>query len=1002
MPDVAKLKKRALEYEQKKQFDKALDTYTQVLAELDEHVDEADVALYNRVGDLLLRRGDVSEAVDHYEKAVDLYTDGGFFNNAIALCNKILRNAPGRNSIYYKLGKISARKGFINDAKQNFLEYADRMQKSGQLEEAFRALKEVADLCPDQDDIRLMLADQLVRKDRKSEAIEQLHALYDKFSAEGRSAEARATVDRMKALDPALEPKEVVRAAPTKGRDLVFLDVNYDEPSRPITSSAPVIAPEKPKTQWTVEHPTTPSATAAVPIEMPKIVSDEDIVIDLEAAQPSDVVPLSGLSHGAVLADDSSAGEDIVSNVDLGFITGFEESTVAQEESGTDVAPLEGLEPSSHLELPDDDALSPDGDVPSMLAEMELENPPLLELPSIEIEHATPSGGELPMLDVPFDDAEDDGASLGGSLTFLSIDAQAEVSALPELEAEEASEPMIEHVSEPASEPASLSDDFGDLSLDVERSPTLEIDAIVPDGGPPLPLLDLDDVDSATFDREHALSGLPMLDEEEMAPVSVDAVETQEETRTDREEIEEDEENEDEEEDTVELLWQTEAADEPSPIVPLEPLTTSPTSVSPTSVSPTPVAPHPVAPALSRAEQLRLDVAHAPVAWDLHRQLAEALLEQGDRAGGITELEATMFGYEREGNLAAASRSADELIRVEPDSVRYHQKRVEYAVRANDKPQLVDAYLCLAESLFRSGQLDKSRAVYGRVLELSPADVRASSALRELGVEIVHVEEQAPAPEMVNVTTEASEPHVEARHSRTEPVAPEAEHVPLALEVERTSSTLPIDEELFAALETTLPEPPRASVPVPPQRQPVAPSGDESFVNLSDWLREDEPPKSTRMVAAGEEEPQEQQDFADMLTKFKQGVTSNVDDTDHESHYDLGVAYKEMGLLDEAISEFQKALRGTEQRVRTYEALGQCFVEKRQYQIAMTILLRALNDAGASDDTLVGVLYLLGYASESLQKWEDAVGYYERVFTVDIQFRDVGDRLSAVERKARK
>src|SRR5690242_19427272 len=233
MSNVAKLKKRALEYEQKKQFDKALETYSQILDGLGEHVDEADVALYNRVGDLLLRRGDVSEAVDHYEKAVDLYTDGGFFNNAIALCNKILRNAPGRNSVYYKLGKISARKGFINDAKQNFLEYADRMQKAGQLEEAFRALKEFADPCPDQDDIRLMLADQLVRKDRKSEAIEQLHALYDKFSAEGRSAEARATVDRMKALDPALEPKETVRAAPAKTGDLIFLDVNYDPPKRP-------------------------------------------------------------------------------------------------------------------------------------------------------------------------------------------------------------------------------------------------------------------------------------------------------------------------------------------------------------------------------------------------------------------------------------------------------------------------------------------------------------------------------------------------------------------------------------------------------------------------------------------------------------------------------------------------------------------------------------------------------------------------------------------------
>jgi tetratricopeptide (TPR) repeat protein len=413
------------------------------------------------------------------------------------------------------------------------------------------------------------------------------------------------------------------------------------------------------------------------------------------------------------------------------------------------------------------------------------------------------------------------------------------------------------------------------------------------------------------------------------------------------------------------------------------------------SRTPAPALPvAPVAQTLSRAEQLRLDVAHAPAAWDLHRQLAEALLEQGDRPGGITELEAKMFGYEREGNLAAASRSADELIRVEPDSVRYHQKRVEYAVRANDKAQLVDAYLALAESLFRSGQLDKSRAVYGRVLELSPADARASSALRELGIDM-------EASEPVSVAAaEAPEPRVEAPQVAPEPIAPQAEQVPLAVEVERTSSTLPIDEELFAALETALPEPPRAAAPVPPQRPPIAASGDESFVNLSDWLREEEPPRSTRMVSAGEDEPQEQQDFAAMLTKFKQGVTSNVDDTDHESHYDLGVAYKEMGLLDEAISEFQKALRGTEQRARTYEALGQCFVEKRQYQIALTILQRALNDAGASDDTLVGVLYLLGYASESLQKWGDAVGYYERVFTVDIQFRDVGDRLSAVERKA--
>jgi tetratricopeptide (TPR) repeat protein len=1018
MPDVAKLKKRALEYEQKKQFDKALDTYTLVLAELDEHVDEADVALYNRVGDLLLRRGDVGDAVDHYEKAVDLYTDGGFFNNAIALCNKILRNAPGRNSVYYKLGKISARKGFINDAKQNFLEYADRMQKSGQLEEAFRALKEFADLCPDQDDIRLMLADQLVRKDRKSEAIEQLHALYEKFSAEGRSAEARATVDRMKALDPALEPKQSARPAPVK-RDLVFLDVNYDEPSRPITGvpvTSPSAPPAKAPTAWTVIHPTTPSETPTVAIEMPQIDSDEEILIDLEAARPDNVEELPGLSHGAMLPDDSDAvAESIVSHVDLGLITGFQDSAVADDRSDSNVAPLAELESHSHLEPPpQNDAASLGLSASSMIEDLELEQLSPVEMFPVEEDDDVQGTADLPMLDVVFDDLDD--TPLGGSLTFISLDAEpdtpmsliddmtpfagdvsdtpaaGEQAAEPDLEAsqefesEPEFEPQLEHTPEfelareletehepevaaestlasrRDSAPVPRSDDVGD-TIDLERAPTLEMDVIVPGEDPPVRMLDLDVESTSSFDAGEAFSGLPMLDAEQDASLP-----------------------QDEEDDAVELVWQTEPADEPQPIVPVPPRASAPVA----------------APPLSRLEQLHLDVSQHPAAWDLHRQLAEALLEEGDRAGGITELEATMFGYEREGDLANASRSADELIRVEPNSVRYHQKRVEYAVRANDKAQLVDAYLALAESLFRSGQLDKSRAVYGRVFELSPADPRAASALRELGVEVEALEaadETAPESEQAPESRRAADARTPTPISVG--TVPETAAHPLAVEVERTSSTLSIDDELFAALETALPEPPQRASLKPPARPPMAPSSDQNFVNLSEWLREDEPPKIARPADAAAHEPEEQQDFADMLTKFKQGVSSDVDETDHESHYDLGIAYKEMGLLDEAISEFQKALRGTEQRVRTYEALGQCFVEKRQYQIAMTILLRALNDAGADDETLVGVLYLLGYASESLQKWEDAVAYYERVFTVDIQFRDVGERLSAVERKAK-
>ena len=62
---------------------------------------------------------------------------------------------------------------------------------------------------------------------------------------------------------------------------------------------------------------------------------------------------------------------------------------------------------------------------------------------------------------------------------------------------------------------------------------------------------------------------------------------------------------------------------------------------------------------------------------------------------------------------------------------------------------------------------------------------------------------------------------------------------------------------------------------------------------------------------------------------------------------------------------------------------------------------RATQEPGVADDQLVGVLYLLGYASQALQRREEAAAYYQRVFAVDIQFRDVADRLNALEKAVR-
>src|SRR6266704_1268065 len=213
MSNVEKLKKKAAEFEQKKQFDRALEVYLQIIGQT-EGQEDRDVTVYNRVGDLYLRLNRTDQAVNYYEQAVDLYTEGGYLNNAIALCNKILRHAPARHQIYYKLGKISAKKGFNSDAKKNFLEYADRMHRAGKDGDAFKALQEFADLCPGQD----------------AEAIEQLQILHESLDSEGRTAEAEATVQRIQSLDPSVEPRRSKTPVKSDSGGLVFLDVGGSPP----------------------------------------------------------------------------------------------------------------------------------------------------------------------------------------------------------------------------------------------------------------------------------------------------------------------------------------------------------------------------------------------------------------------------------------------------------------------------------------------------------------------------------------------------------------------------------------------------------------------------------------------------------------------------------------------------------------------------------------------------------------------------------------------------
>ena len=183
-------------------MEKAIEQYTRILEELEGKPELADeLALFNKLGDLYVKQGDTAAAVEQYERAIDLYVEHGFPNSAIALCNKVLRNAPGRTHVYLKLAKLMMQRGFASEAKQNLLEYAERMQKAGKQEDAFHALKEFADLSPDKEEIRLIMADKMKKVARTDEANEQLSMIYQELQATGDEESDRDKLEKMRSID---------------------------------------------------------------------------------------------------------------------------------------------------------------------------------------------------------------------------------------------------------------------------------------------------------------------------------------------------------------------------------------------------------------------------------------------------------------------------------------------------------------------------------------------------------------------------------------------------------------------------------------------------------------------------------------------------------------------------------------------------------------------------------------------------------------------------------
>jgi tetratricopeptide (TPR) repeat protein len=170
----------------------------------------------------------------------------------------------------------------------------------------------------------------------------------------------------------------------------------------------------------------------------------------------------------------------------------------------------------------------------------------------------------------------------------------------------------------------------------------------------------------------------------------------------------------------------------------------------------------------------------------------------------------------------------------------------------------------------------------------------------------------------------------------------------------------------------------------------------DAYVDLYSFLAPDEDRVEASRFFIEETEPtgDEDRDFAELLSQFRKKLADHVPEDDAGSHYDLGLAFKEMGLLEDAINQFQVALRAGQDRLKVFEELGQCFLMKKQYNIAVKVLTRALTLGHGDEWELIGVYYHLGRAYEELGEFDSARDAYERVMGLDIRFRDVESRMA--------
>jgi tetratricopeptide (TPR) repeat protein len=391
-----------------------------------------------------------------------------------------------------------------------------------------------------------------------------------------------------------------------------------------------------------------------------------------------------------------------------------------------------------------------------------------------------------------------------------------------------------------------------------------------------------------------------------------------------------------------------------------------------------------------------------PQNLELHSKLKTLYAETGDKESLVTEYIILHELYKRQGDTTNSEKMLAEAFEINPEDPRLEERgasglRIEHTSYAREDVKEFDEggvgeiedyeeEIAEADFYMRQGLTQDAAKILERLHRLFPQSEDISERLGNLGQFAEAEDVQTPPPEdLIEHPLEDSAAEELSDVEFSDAGEPAGEAPP----TESLFQPSAIDEVI--AHESVSQRPPAEATGDVEERGKVMQPAEET--EYEDFSFTDQDLADAQEIL----EPELDSDVLEIFQEFKKGLESELGEEDSETHYNLGIAYKEMGLVDDAIKEFQTSKNDPKRFMQSSTMLSVCYVEKGLFSLAIDVLTKVLKEVSDKDESYWAIKYDLADAYEKNNNLKEALDLYTEVFGWNARFRSVSEKMSQLK-----